>query len=126
MAVPSAVVDADETYLALLIENLLSNAHKYSPPETPIEVDLAPRDGDVVVRFRDRGMGFGETPPETLFEPFFRSPEARFAANGLGIGLALCQRIVNTLGGRIWASPRDGGGAEIGIALPVSAPDDLF
>jgi signal transduction histidine kinase len=126
MAVPSAVVDADETYLALLIENLLSNAHKYSPPESPIEVDLAPRDGDVVVLFRDRGMGFGDTPPETLFEPFFRSPEARYAANGLGIGLALCQRIVNTLGGRIWASPRDGGGAEIGIALPVSAPDDMF
>jgi PAS domain S-box-containing protein len=125
MAVPGAVVNADETYLALLIENLLSNAHKYSPPGEPIEVELVSRDGEAIVLFKDRGMGFGDTPPETLFEPFFRSPEARFAANGLGIGLALCQRIVTALGGRIWASPRDEGGAELGFALPIAAPDDL-
>ena len=62
---------------------------------------------------------------ETLFEPFFRAPEARLAANGLGIGLALCQRIVSALGGRIWAIPRDGGGAEVGFALPSAAPEDL-
>ena len=67
----------------------------------------------------DRGIGFGDAPVDALFEPFYRSQDARLAANGLGIGLALCQRVVAALGGRIWASPREGGGAEIGFALPI-------
>jgi PAS domain S-box-containing protein len=125
MEAVSAVVDADETYLTLLIDNLLSNAHKYSPQDAPVEVEVTSDGFEAVVRFLDRGMGFGDTPPETLFEPFFRSPEARFAANGIGIGLALCQRIVTALGGRIWAIPREGGGAEVAFALPLQGPDDL-
>lgn len=122
----SAVVDADETYLTLLVENLLGNAHKYSPPESPVDVEVTSDGLETTVRFLDRGMGFGDTPPETLFEPFYRSPEARFAANGIGIGLALCQRIVTALGGRIWALPREGGGAEVAFALPLQGPGDLF
>ena len=124
-ATHGAVVDADETYLTLLIENLLGNAHKYSPPGSPIEVEVISDGLETTVRFLDRGMGFGDTAPETLFEPFFRAPEARFAANGVGIGLALCQRIVTALGGRIWAQPREGGGAEVGFALPQTAPEAL-
>jgi len=75
MTAPSTVVDADETYLALLIENLLSNAHKYSPAGTPVEVDVTSDGAEAAVLFRDRGIGFGDTSPETLFEPFYRSPE---------------------------------------------------
>ncbi len=126
MTTHGAVVDADETYLTLLIENLLGNAHKYSPAGQPIEVEVTSDGLETTVRFLDRGMGFGETPPASLFEPFFRAPEARFAANGIGIGLALCQRIVTALGGRIWALPRDGGGAEVGFALPQTAPEALI
>ena len=69
----------------------------------------------------DRGIGLGDIDGERLFEPFFRAEPAKSAANGLGIGLALCQRIVAALGGRIWARPRDGGGAAVGFALPIAA-----
>lgn len=119
---PSAVVDGEETYLALLLENLLTNAVKYSAPPAPIEIEVGTEGDEVFVVVRDRGIGFGDSPPEALFEPFYRSNEARSAANGLGIGLALCQRIVATLNGRIWANPREGGGAEIGFALPIQRP----
>lgn len=119
---PSAVVDGEETYLALLLENLLTNAVKYSVPPAPIEIELGTEGDDVVVVVRDRGIGFGDSSPEALFEPFYRTNEAKAAANGLGIGLALCQRIVAALNGRIWATPREGGGAEIGFALPIQRP----
>jgi signal transduction histidine kinase len=125
--ITTAVVDADETYLALLVENLLTNAEKYSQPDSPIDVDITATDDEVAVAIRDRGIGFGEEPPEALFEPFYRSREAREAASGLGIGLALCKRITTALHGRIWAEPRDGGGAEIGFALPiVNTNADVF
>jgi PAS domain S-box-containing protein len=124
---PRAVVEADETDLGLLVENLLTNADKYSEPTSPIEIEVSVEGDEVVVEVRDRGIGFGDTPPETLFEPFYRSEEAQFAATGLGIGLALCQRIVDAIHGRIWAKPRDGGGAVIGFALPYQKPSlDLF
>jgi PAS domain S-box-containing protein len=118
-SVISALVQGDESYMAVLIENLLSNADKYSPPDQPIEVRISADDAAVSVVVADRGIGFGDEPVDALFEPFYRAKDARLAANGLGIGLALCQRIVAALGGRIWASPREGGGAEIGFALPI-------
>ena len=118
---PRAIVEGDETYITLLLENLLSNAVKYSPAGSPVEVEITTVGDEVVVEVLDRGIGLGDVDGERLFEPFFRAEPARTAANGLGIGLALCQRIVAALGGRIWARPRDGGGAAVGFALPIAA-----
>lgn len=123
----TAVVDADETYLTLLVENLLTNAEKYSEADTPIDVEVSASDVEVCVAVLDRGIGFGDDPPDALFEPFYRSQEAREAASGLGIGLALCKRITTALHGRIWASPREGGGADIRFALPIlPSGNDVF
>jgi PAS domain S-box-containing protein len=121
---PRAIVDADETYLTLLVENLLGNAIKYSPADSAVEVRVTEAGDEIQVAVLDRGIGLGDA-AERLFEPFYRADAARAAANGLGIGLALCQRIATALGGRVWARSRDGGGAEVGFALPVAVdPDD--
>ncbi len=119
-SLPRSIVDADETYLILLMENLLSNAIKYSPATSPIEVRIDASDGEVLVGVLDRGIGLDGSTNERLFEPFFRTEPARTAASGLGIGLALCDRLVAALGGRIWAKARDGGGADVGFALPIA------
>jgi signal transduction histidine kinase len=73
----------------------------------------------------DRGIGIGDAEEARLFTAFYRTEAARKRANGLGIGLAVCQRVVDSLGGRIWARPREGGGTEAGFALPQAevAPD---
>ena len=118
---PRAIVEGDETYVTLLLENLLSNAVKYSPAGSPVEVEITTAGDEVVVEVLDRGIGLADVGVERIFEPFFRAEPAKSAANGLGIGLALCQRIVTALGGRIWARPRDGGGAAVGFALPIVA-----
>jgi len=112
------IVDADRTYLELLLENLLGNASKYSDPAAPIEVTMDLVDGESVVRVLDRGIGIDPEAAGQVFMPFFRTEAAQRRAGGVGLGLAVCQRIVEALGGRIWAQPRDGGGSEFGFALP--------
>jgi signal transduction histidine kinase len=114
------IVDADRTWLELVIENLLSNADKYSLPGATIGVRLSSVGHEVEIVVADRGIGFGDADPGEVFQPFYRGEEARQRANGIGVGLAVCQRIVVALGGRIWARPRDGGGAQVGFALPVT------
>jgi PAS domain S-box-containing protein len=115
------VVEADKTYLDLLVGNLLSNADKYSPRTTPIEVVLSADAQEARVSVLDRGIGLGSDDGDTLFSPFYRSSAAKRHASGMGIGLAVCKRIAEAQGGRMWARPREGGGAEVGFALPLMA-----
>jgi len=115
-----APVSAEPTYFEQIVRNLLSNADKYSPPGAPIEVTARP-DGTaaVVVSVADRGKGI---PPEEMgliFRTFFRSPRTSAQASGAGIGLAVCKRLVEVQGGRIWARAREGGGTEFGFSLPL-------
>jgi signal transduction histidine kinase len=115
------VVDADRTYLELLLGNLLSNADKYSPAGRPIDVILQVISGEARVAVLDRGMGLpDDATAADLFTPFYRAAAAREQASGMGIGLAVCKRLAEAQGGRVWAVGRDGGGAEVGFALPLS------
>jgi PAS domain S-box-containing protein len=113
------IVEADRTQLELVLENLLSNAHKYSPADTEIEVVIDDDPVEARVSVLDRGIGLADDEAERLFSPFYRTDRAKSRANGIGIGLTVCKRIVETIGGRVWARPRDGGGAELGFALPL-------
>ncbi|HSH21595.1 MAG TPA: ATP-binding protein [Candidatus Caenarcaniphilales bacterium] len=120
------IVDADRTYLEMVVENLLSNADKYSPPDTTIEVAVRTRAGEANVLVLDRGLGIPEADADQIFVPFYRAPAARQSRNGVGIGLAVCRRVLESQGGRIWARPRAGGGSEFGFALPLAPePDEL-
>jgi PAS domain S-box-containing protein len=114
------IVEADRPYLDLILENLLSNAVKYSPPEAPIEVVVKSTDGEARVLVLDRGIGLQGTDMEQLFTAFYRSEPARSRSSGLGIGLAACKRVVESLGGRVWARAREDGGSEFGFALPLA------
>jgi PAS domain S-box-containing protein len=119
------VVEADRGHLEMLLDNLLTNATKYSPASTQIEVVVSSDEKEACVTVLDRGIGIGDADTTQLFTAFYRTEAAKMRTNGLGIGLAVCQRIVDSLGGRIWARPRDGGGTEAGFALPLAvvSPD---
>jgi len=116
---PSLVVDADATSIELVIDNLLGNADKYSPAAGRVEVVLAATDG-ATVEVRDRGIGIDGADPDELFTAFFRAEIARRTAGGIGVGLAVCKRIIEAQLGTIWARPRDGGGTIVGFCLPLS------
>ena len=77
----------------------------------------SPGDGEVLVRVLDDGPGFPAEETNRLFELFYRSPGTAGSATGAGIGLFVCARLIDAMGGRIWARPRTEGGAEFGFAL---------
>jgi PAS domain S-box-containing protein len=114
------IVEADRTYLELVMDNLLSNADKYSPAHAEVEVVLRVNHGEASVSVLDRGIGIAPGEADKLFTPFYRTDAAKSHANGIGIGLAVCKRVIDSQGGRIWARPRPGGGSELAFALPLA------
>jgi signal transduction histidine kinase len=114
------LVQADAGRLAQVLDNLLRNAAKFSPPEESIDVELR-RDGDeIVFSVTDRGEGI---PPEELsriFERYYRGTAQHRSVPGEGIGLTVSHEIITAHGGRIWAtSAGPGRGSTFSIALPA-------
>jgi PAS domain S-box-containing protein len=114
------IVEGDQGYLELIVGNLLGNADKYSPDAEPIEVVIRRVRQEARVTVCDRGIGIPDDDVERLFTAFYRTDAARRLSGGLGIGLSASRHAVALLGGRIWASPREGGGSEFGFALPLA------
>jgi K+-sensing histidine kinase KdpD len=117
------LVLGEDTYLEQVVRNLLGNAAKYSPAGTTVATTASTEDGGVAVRVVDQGPGLGDTPPERLFDLFYRAPDAMRQASGAGIGLFVSRELVASMGGRIWARTAPSGGAEFGFWLPALADE---
>ncbi|HSJ95829.1 MAG TPA: PAS domain S-box protein, partial [Myxococcota bacterium] len=116
-------VDADLTRLAQVLQNLLNNAARYTPPGGHVELSAAREGGELVLRVRDDGAGI---PPDMLtrvFEPFAQlEPSIGRTTGGLGIGLTLAKRLVELHGGRVEAhSAGLERGSEFVVRLPAPA-----
>jgi two-component system sensor histidine kinase KdpD len=114
---PTSVARGEETYTEQVLRNLLSNAAKYSPPGSDINVIVDETAEGVRVRVLDRGVGIDPAEATKLFELYYRSPESAATVSGAGIGLFVCRVLVESMGGRIWALPRPDGGSEFGFIL---------
>ncbi|HLI68857.1 MAG TPA: HAMP domain-containing sensor histidine kinase [Ktedonobacteraceae bacterium] len=121
-AASPASVWGDAQRLAQVVNNLVSNASKYSPSSEAIEVVVESDQGGVIVLVRDHGQGIEQDQLAHIFEPFYRTPEAQSSApGGLGLGLAITKQIVNFHHGRIWCESGKGRGSTFFVVLPFAA-----
>lgn len=111
---------AQPVYVEQIIGNLVTNAVKYSAAGTAIELRALEADGTITVFVEDRGQGISADEAAQVFTPFFRSQRTAKYASGIGLGLAVCKRLVEVQGGTVWATPREGGGTTIAFTLPIS------
>lgn len=106
----------DRGRLRQVLANLLSNAAKFSPPETPIEVDVGLGDGQALVWVRDRGRGVPPGASEEIFRKYARLGNAP----GMGLGLYVARAIVEAHGGDLTVEHAEGGGARFVVRLPLA------
>jgi len=118
------LVDGHEPWIAQVISNMLGNAEKYTPAKGRIAVIVESAGGDVCLRVLDEGRGIADEDKPHIFEAFYRAAHAVKESGGLGLGLAVCKRLIDLQGGQVWADTRKDGGAEFGFSLPALEADD--
>jgi signal transduction histidine kinase len=112
---------ADEQRIAQVLDNLLTNAARYSPSEARIGVRARAINGHVEVAVEDHGPGIPENQREQVFDKFVRlDGSGSNQPGGSGLGLAICRGIVQAHGGRIWVEPNAHQGSTFAFSLPTA------
>ena len=116
------LVYLDFTLMSHVLNNILDNAIKYSPPTEPIEITAIIEAEDhtkrLTISILDRGIGVPKDDLPRIFDKFYRGVN-KGRVNGLGLGLAICKGILDAHNGKIIVSNRDGGGTIVKIGLPL-------
>ncbi len=112
------VLPLDAAKVERIVENLLANAARHTPPGSRVWVRAHGHDGGVLLAVEDEGPGVPVELREAIFEPFRQATLADHAP-GVGIGLSLVRRFAELHGGRAWVEERRGGGASFQVFLPA-------
>ncbi|MDF2834732.1 MAG: Osmosensitive channel His kinase sensor [Paenibacillus sp.] len=113
------LIPGDEVLLEQVLTNVVSNAIKYSPDGSTIEISVAQNNDYATITVADEGIGIDAAVSERVFDKFFRSARTQHLP-GTGLGLAICKGIVELHGGSISAAPNGTRGTIVSIALPVT------
>jgi two-component system sensor histidine kinase SenX3 len=113
----------DRELMEYALYNLLTNAVKYSPPDTEVRVSGRSEGGHVRLSVRDQGIGMDSKELKKIFQKFYRTRRAEASGEaGTGIGLSLVDQIVVHHGGRIEVASEPGKGSCFTVVLPASEP----
>src|SRR5262249_41477819 len=115
--VKSVVVEADKVRLLQVLNNLLTNAIKYSPKEGTVNISAEIKPHEIIFRVTDEGPGIPLEKAKALFQTYYQVDE-RDGKTGFGLGLAISRMIVDTHGGNVGAFPNDERGSTFWFSLP--------
>ncbi|MDE3085374.1 MAG: HAMP domain-containing histidine kinase [Acidobacteriota bacterium] len=117
-------VEGDASRLRQVVDNLLANASRHTPPGTPVDVRLGTDATSALLEVEDRGPGVAPEDEARIFEPFHRADDSRArATGGMGLGLAIVAAITRAHGGSAGVRSNPAGGATFWVTLPLAALD---
>ncbi|MEL3974741.1 cell wall metabolism sensor histidine kinase WalK [Rossellomorea oryzaecorticis] len=119
-------VEIDQDKITQVLDNIISNALKYSPEGGTITFHVKENNGFIEISVSDQGLGIPKENLEKIFERFYRVDKARSRQmGGTGLGLAIAKEMISAHGGGVWATSVDGKGTTITFTLPYdSAQED--
>jgi signal transduction histidine kinase len=124
---PLPPIDGDQDRLAQLLDNLISNALKFTPAGERIDVRSGSSDGAIMFEVQNTGSYLPPDEREQLFDRFFRASGAvQQAIGGVGLGLAICKAIAEAHGGQISVSSEEGVGTSFVVRLPAPQRNDTL
>lgn len=112
----------DRRRMAQVLENIVSNAIKYSPGGGMIEIRGQKRLDDYLFEVRDEGIGMTQDQIEQIFDKFYRADSSNAGISGIGLGMTIARAIVLAHGGDIWVESRPAQGTRVFFALPLEFP----
>jgi signal transduction histidine kinase len=114
------VLQADCERLSQVVTNLVTNAIKYSPDNSTIQVQVRQSNHKAILQVHNEGTPIPQEQQTNIFEPFYRTPTAQSSSKkGWGLGLAISKQIVERHGGRIWVESSKGKGTTFSVELPI-------
>ncbi len=113
---PQTLFDPDK--IAQVLDNLISNAVKFSPNGGPITLSARALADRVEVMVIDEGIGMTAAVKDRVFEKFFRADTSNTGVSGLGLGMNLVKGIIDAHGGEIWVESQPGAGTTVTFTLP--------
>ncbi|ANU14618.1 cell wall metabolism sensor histidine kinase WalK [Planococcus halocryophilus] len=117
-------VEIDPDKLTQVIDNIISNALKYSPEGGKVRFNMTVEEGFLLIQISDEGMGIPKENVDRIFDRFYRVDRARSREmGGTGLGLAISKEMINAHGGVIWAESKLGKGTSIFFTLPFEEDD---
>ena len=114
------LVQLDDVLFGQLVANLVENALKYAPGESPIDIGARIEDGQLRFEVADRGPGLPPGGEAQVFDKFYRGDGPSGPRDGVGLGLTISRAIAEAHGGRMLAENRPGGGAQFVVELPLA------
>ncbi|MGG7621799.1 cell wall metabolism sensor histidine kinase WalK [Robertmurraya sp. GLU-23] len=121
----AAFVEGDADKLTQVLDNIISNAMKYSPQGGKITFKVEEKEDHIVVSVSDQGMGIPKENLQQIFERFYRVDKARTRKlGGTGLGLAIAKEMVEAHGGEIWAESVEGKGTTVSFTLPYDPNEE--
>jgi two-component system sensor histidine kinase KdpD len=113
-------VPMDVARIAEVLTQLLGNAAKYSPPESPIYITAEVQNEKLMTSIADRGPGIEDMEQSLIFEKFYRGRNQRLQVQGTGMGLAIAKAIIEAHRGQIGVTSQTGHGSVFYFTLPLS------
>ena len=110
----------DRELIEVALRQLIDNALKYAPLDSPVRVEAQSEGGRVIVSVADRGPGIAEAEQTRIFEKFYRADASRHQVPGAGLGLVIAREIVHMHGGEIWVESKPGEGSIFRFSVPAA------